>query len=165
MKNLIAGAFALLTVLAAPAFAQEKPTSEAIIAVAEDYLAAYSTFGMSKMEPFLGDDMVFNDPTSMGQAPGGGALHFEGKAAVLENLGNFAAQYKSFSVRYDVERRYESAGVVVFVAQLSYEGEPLEGEKFAGGAPIVTAVVVKDGKIAAHYDFFDYASNAVDFGE
>ncbi len=165
MNNIIAGALALFAVIAAPALAQEKPAADAAIAVAEDYLAAYSTFDMAKIEPYLADNMTFNDPTSMGQAPGGGSFNFAGKTEVLEELGKFAASNKTFSVSYDVERRYESAGVVVFVAQLSYVGETHEGQAFAGSAPIVTAVTVTDGKISAHYDFFDYAGNAVDFGE
>ncbi len=164
MKILIASAFALFSSVAMAA-AEEKPSSEAVIAVAESYLAAYSTFEMEKIEPFLTDDMTFNDPTSAGQAPGGGAFQFEGKTQVLKELGTFADSNKSFSVDYDVERRYESAGVVVFVAQLNYEGETHEGQKFAGAAPIVTAVTVTDGKISAHYDFFDYLENAVDFSD
>ena len=165
MKFLLAGALALFSSFAVALAEEEKPSSESIIAVAEAYLAAYSTFDMDKIGPFLADDMTFNDPTSMGQAPGGGSFDFAGKAQVLEELGKFAASNKSFSVSYDVERRYESAGVVVFVAQLSYEGETHDGNAFEGAAPIVTAVTVTDGKISAHYDFFDYAENAVEFGE
>ena len=165
MKILLAGALALFSSFAVAFAEEEKPSSESIIAVAEAYLAAYSTFDMDKMEPFLTDDMTFNDPTSMGQAPGGGSFNFTGKTLVLEKLGDFAAGNKSFSVSYDVERRYESAGVVVFVAQLTYKGESHAGNAFEGSSPIVTAVTVTDGKISAHYDFFDYARNAVNFDE
>lgn len=165
MKFLLAGALALLSTFAVAFAEEEKPSSEAIIAIAEEYLAAYSTFDMEKIEPYLTDDMTFNDPTSMGQAPGGGAFHFQGKTAVLENLGEFAATYNSFTLTYDMERRYESAGVVVFVAQLTYQGESKEGKAFTGASSIVTAVTVTDGKISAHYDFFDYGRNAVEFGE
>lgn len=163
MKFLIAGALALFSTVTVALADDEKASSEAVIAVAEDYLAAYSSFDMSRMEPFLADDMKFNDPTSLGQAPGGGAFQFDGKAEVLEQLGAFADGFNSFSVSYEVERRYESAGVVVFVAQLSFAGESKDGNSFEGSAPIVTAVTVTDGKISAHYDFFDYAGNAVNF--
>ena len=163
MKILLAGALALFSSMAVATAQEAKPTSEEIISIAEDYLAAYSSFEVSAMAPFLADDMKFNDPTSLGQAPGGGAFQFDGKAEVLEKLGAFADGFNSFSVSYDVERRYESAGVVVFVAQLGFAGETKEGNSFEGTAPIVTAVTVTDGKISAHYDFYDYAGNAVDF--
>lgn len=150
---LIAAAFAAAT----PALAQDDA------AIAEKYLAAYSTFDVSKMAPFYADDAVFYDPTSAGQVPGHEAFIFEGKDAILKNLGAYAAGYKNFSVRYDLERRYDSAGVVVFIADLAYQGETKDGQKFSGGNPIVTVIEIRDGKVARHSDFFDYKGNAVDY--
>ena len=160
-------AFAVLALLATPlaaAEAVEEPTkSDAIVSVAEDYLAAYSTFNVDTMAPFLSDDMVFYDPTSTTENADGGSFVFEGKDAVLKGLGDYAAQYKSFSVAYDVERRYESNGVVVFVAQLTYELMTNDDKHFTGTAPIVTAITVKDGKIVKHLDLYDYAGNVKTF--
>ena len=150
---IIAAAFAAAT----PVRAQDDA------AIAEKYIAAYSTFDVSKMAPYYAEDAVFYDPTSAGQVPGHEAFIFEGKDAILKNLGAYAAGYKSFSVRYDLERRYESAGVVVFVADLVYQGETKDGQKFSGANPIVTVIEIKDGKVARHSDFFDYKGNAVDY--
>ena len=160
-------AFAALALVATPlaaAEAVEEPTkSDAIVSVAEDYLAAYSTFNVDTMAPFMADDMIFADPTSTEQNADGGAFMFNGKDAVLKGLGDYAAQYKSFSVAYDVERRYESNGVVVFVAQLTYDLMTNEDKHYAGTAPIVTAITVKDGKIVKHLDLYDYAGNVETF--
>jgi ketosteroid isomerase-like protein len=133
------------------------------VSVAEAYLAAYSTFDASKMAPFYADDAVFDDPTSGGQIAGYDSFHFEGKDAIIKGLGDYAATYKRFSVAYDVQRRYESAGVIVFVANLSYQGETPDGQEFSGGAPIVTVVEIEGGKVKRHTDYFDYQQNAVEF--
>ncbi|WP_375205881.1 nuclear transport factor 2 family protein [Hyphococcus sp.] len=146
----------------AQAHAEEMNSADAI-SVAEDYLAAYSTFDVEIMAPFIADDMVFADPTSTEQNADGGAFMFDGKAAVLKGLGDYAAQYKSFSVDYDIERRYESNGVVVFVAQLTYDLVTKDDRTFTGAAPIVTAVTVRDGKVVKHLDLYDYAGNAESF--
>ncbi|WP_375203074.1 nuclear transport factor 2 family protein [Hyphococcus sp.] len=160
-------AFAALALVATPLAAaepaEETAVSDATVSIAEDYLAAYSTFNVDTMAPFLSDDMVFYDPTSTTENADGGSFIFEGKDAVLKGLGDYAAQYKSFSVAYDVERRYESNGVVVFVAQLSYDLVTKDDQTFTGSAPIVTAVTVKDGKVVKHLDLYDYAGNVKTF--
>jgi len=81
----------------------------------------------------------------------------------MKGLGDYAAQYKDFNVSYDVERRYESNGVVIFVAQLSYTAISKDDQTFTGAAPIVTAITVKDGKVVEHLDLYDYAGNTVEF--
>ena len=111
----------------------------------------------------MADEMVFTDPTSTDQNADGGSFMFVGKAAVMKGLGDYAAQYKDFNVSYDVERRYESNGVVTFVAQLSYTVVTKDDQTFTGTAPIVTAITVKDGKVVRHLDLYDYAGNAVEF--
>lgn len=157
MKYLVAIAMLVMT----PAFAEETSESE-IIKTAKNYLAAYSTFDVSVIEPHLADDMVFFDPTSSTQNAAGGPFKFEGKEAVLKGLGDYAAQYESFTLAYDLERYYESQNIVVFVAQLGYEASTKDGQTFVGGAPMVTAITVKDGKIVRHVDYFDYKGNAVE---
>jgi len=138
---------------------------ETATSVAEAYLAAYSTFDVSKMAPFYADDAVFNDPTSVGQIPGHAGFIFDGKDAILKGIGDYAGTYKSLSLKYDLQRRYESAGIVVFIAKLTYEGETKDGQEFSGGSPIVTVVEVKGGKVTRHSDYFDYKQNAVEFSK
>ncbi len=153
-------AFSFSTISAA----EDLNESTARIALAKDYIAAYSTFDVTKMEPFYSDDAMFHDPTT--SPPGtDGALLLTGKAAILKGLGDYAASFNRFSVEYKIERQYESNGVVVFIAQLSYMGESKDGDKFAGSAPIVTAITVKDGKVVRHTDYFDYKENAEGFSK
>lgn len=151
----------IILLLVSPAFADEVAESKTV-AIAKDYIAAYSTFDVSVMEPFLADDMVFFDPTSSTQNANGEPFKFEGKEAVMQGLGDYASQFESFALTYDVERYYESQDIVVFVAQLGYEGATKDGQSFAGGGPIVTAITVKDGKVVRHVDYFDYNQNAVE---
>jgi len=158
MKYLLAAALLIIT----QAHAQETETSETI-RIAEDYLAAYSSFDMAAVAPFLSADMVFHDPTSSNENADNGPFFFEGKEAVLRGLGDYASQFKSFSVEYDIERRYESEGVVVFVAVLRWNVLTANDAKATGAAPIVTAVTVKDGKVVKHTDYYDYKGNAVSF--
>ncbi|MEM9616414.1 MAG: nuclear transport factor 2 family protein [Pseudomonadota bacterium] len=158
MKYLAAAAMLLMS----PAYAQGAEPS-ATVSIAEDYLAAYSTFDTAVMAPFLAEDMVFYDPTSANQSADGGPFMFEGKDEVLKGLGDYAGQYQSLSVDYDVERQYESEGVVVFVATLTWTVISPGGESASGSAPIVTAVTVKDSKVIKHTDYYDYKGNAVSF--
>ncbi|GJL93517.1 nuclear transport factor 2 family protein [Hyphococcus sp.] len=154
---------ATLALITTPLAAAEPAASEAAIKIAEDYLAAYSTFKVENMAPFMADDMVFTDPTSTNQGADGGSFIYEGKAAVMKGLGDYAAQYKDFYLNYDLERRYESNGVVVFVAQLTYTVISPSDQTFTGTAPIVTAITVKDGKVVRHEDLYDYAGNVKEF--
>ena len=161
MKN-----FIRISAAAAAFFAvahAEDSTHETVVAVASDYLAAYSTFDVDKMAPYYADNAVFTDPTSNNQIPGFEEFTFDGKEAIIKGLGDYASGYKSFSVNYDVKRRYESSGNVVFIADLTYKGETKKGDAFSGGAPIVTVIKVKDGKVVRHTDYFDYVGNAETF--
>lgn len=153
---------AAISLCAGAAFAGEVSSDE-IIAVAENYLSAYSTFKVANMEPFMGEEMVFTDPTSINQDASGGAFSYRGKAAVMKGLGDYAAQYKEFYLDYDVTRRYESNGVVVFIGDLTYTLVNKDDQTFTGGAPIVTAITVKDGKVVGHLDLYDYQGNTVDY--
>lgn len=153
----------LLLCLFSPALAQEASDAPSAVDIAKDYLAAYSTFDTDKMAPFYADDAVFTDPTSADQGANGEPFQFTGKDAILKGLGDYAAQYKSFSVAYDVERQYESEGVVVFVATLTWSVTGGDNQNASGSAPIVTAITVKDGKVTKHLDLYDYKGNAVDF--
>lgn len=157
----------LRTTAAAAAFfafaLAEDSSQESIVDLASNYLAAYSTFDVNKMAPFFAENAVFTDPTSNNQIPGVEEFTFDGKEAILKGLGDYASGYNSFSVHYDVKRRYESSGNVVFIADLTYKGETKKGDAFSGGAPIVTVIKVKDGKIVRHTDYFDYVGNAETF--
>jgi len=166
VKTLIAGlAAAAIVSLPTISAAENHAASESPVALAKEYLAAYSTFDVTIMEPFLAEEMVFNDPTSTNQNANGEPFFFEGKQAVLKGLGDIAVMYASFTLDYNIERQYESHGVVVFIAQLTYMGETKNGDKFEGGAPIVTAITIKDGKVVRHMDYFDYKKNAEDFSK
>ena len=153
---------ALAALLISPAIADDAVNTS--VEVAEAYLAAYSTFETANIEPFLADEMVFMDPTSEDESADGGPFMFDGKEAVLKGLGDYAAQYSSFTLSYDVKKRYESEGVVVFIADLTWSLVTADDKSMTAGAPIVTAVTVKDGKVVNHLDLYDYKGNAVTFG-
>ncbi len=153
------------TLAAQQAPVERATVSAANVAVAEAYLSAYSTFSTSRMAPFYTDDATFEDLTSSTQNAAGGPFVFKGKQAILHGLGDYVSQYQAFTVNYAVERRYESNGIVVFIAQLSYQLKTKGGKSFAGTAPIVTAITVRNGKVARHVDFYDYLGNAVEFGD
>lgn len=140
-------------------YAEDKASSEAVIQIAEKYLDAYSTFKTKNMAPFLADEIIFTDPTSPT------SIMFDGKNAVIDGLDSVTKDYKKFTLNYDVERRFESNGVVVFIGQVTYNGMTKNDQSFSATAPIVTAITIKDGKVVMHADYFDYASNAVDMGE
>lgn len=163
MKTLITigCAFAAATM---SAWAEENSDISDTIKLATAYLDAYSTFEPERMAPFYDNDAIFIDPTSIDQNANGNPFQFVGKAAILKGLGDYADQFQSFSLTYDVERRYESNDVVVFIAALTYAGESADGQAFSGAAPIVTAVGVRDGKVISHTDYYDYGGNAVEFG-
>ncbi len=154
---------AVLALFASPLAAAEPTASDITVKTAEDYLAAYSTFKVENMAPYMADDMVFTDPTSTNQGADGGSFTYEGKVAVMKGLGDYAAQYKDFSLEYDLERRYESNGVVVFVGAITYTLVSPSNQTFTGTAPIVTAITVKDGKVVRHEDLYDYAGNVKEF--
>ncbi|MCA8888176.1 MAG: nuclear transport factor 2 family protein [Parvularculaceae bacterium] len=163
MKELVIAAACAAFAVLSPSFAEDAPAPNEAVKIAIDYLSAYSTFDVEKIEPFLADDAVFEDPTSAGQTPLENGFFFEGKQAIIDGLGGYAAQFAKFSVRYDFERHYESAGNVVFVAQLNYLSTTTDGRVFEGAAPIVTVIRVRDGKVVRHSDYYDYRSNAVEF--
>ncbi len=166
IKTLITGLIAAAVVtLPTISMAENHAASESPVALAKEYLAAYSTFDVAIMEPFLSEDMVFHDPTSSNQNADGTSFFYEGKQAVMKGLGDYAAQFASFTLDYKIERQYESNGIVIFIAQLSYMGESKDGDKFEGSAPIVTTITVKDGKVVRHTDYFDYKENAEDFSK
>lgn len=164
MKFVLASAAAFLICIS-PGRAEEgeDAASAAAIDIAEQYLAAYSTFDVDEIEPFLADNAVFYDPTSSTQTADGGPFHFESKEAILKGLGDYAAQYKSFTLNYDLERRYESEGSIVFVAQLTWTVIGKDDQTFTGAAPIVTVVKIENGKVIGHTDYYDYKGNAVDY--
>lgn len=159
MKTFLAACLSL-TLISASAYADEDEASP--IEVANAYLNAYSTFDTSIMAPFYADDAVFYDPTSSKDDAGGAPIKLDGKAAILKELSDYAAQFNSFSLSYDVKQRYHANGVVVFIADLTWSLVDKEDNAASGGAPIVTAITVKDGKVTRHVDYYDYQGNAVD---
>lgn len=161
MKHLFAGAFALLVCISGANAEEDKEVSKKTVALAREYIEAYSTFDTANFGSYYTDDAVFTDPTSTDQDANGNPFVYKGKEAIIKALSDYAAKYGRFTLNYDVERLYESNGVVVFVAILGWDLETKDGRTANGSAPMVTAVTVKDRKIAAHTDYYDYQGNAV----
>jgi ketosteroid isomerase-like protein len=119
--------------------------------LARDYLAAYSAVDTAAMERFLAPDAVFADQT---------ARPADGGPIVLNGRDTFLKQFKTYGLTrlaYDLANVFESNGRVVFIGRVN-AFYPQAGGELRFSARIVTVVTVKNGKVARHEDFADYAN-------
>lgn len=141
--------------LLATAFALATPTQGASTNVAAEYMRAYSIFDVGALASFYSENALFRDPTS--EVWGESAWNMDGKADILRRIESFASKYDNVSIDYNVREQYESAGYNVFTgkAKISYEKD---GTLETRCLLVTTIVTTKDGKVAEHRDYFDYAN-------
>jgi len=130
----------------------------AVIAMAEAYLEAYSSLDIGKLEKYYDEQAVFFDPTSTSVQGIGGPFRWQGRAEILKNIRNWSKSTRS--LKYVVERRFESSNYVVFVGDvypLVISGKGDVQYKY----PIITIVTITNGRVMEHRDYTNYAAGAI----
>lgn len=158
MRLLLAAAIFLLLTGSAGAREAQPSGNPAVIAVARAYLDAYGDLDLGRLGQIYTEQVEFNDPTSLQVQGLGGPFVWHGREAVLAGIGRWTKSI--VSLRYDLDRVYESSGRVVFVGTVNpmvrSPGGPVQYRY-----PIVTIVTVEDGKVVEHRDYVDYAGGGV----
>lgn len=152
-----AGLALALTLVAAPVWAQGKPSFAEIgaktQAVADRYFSAYVARDWDRLEPLLADNGGFSDPTASLVF---GSVQAAGKAATLKNFreGYAAIRHMAFHPM----RSFVSGEHAVFEGTLDWTLE-LKGGKQAvtQGMPFITVLRVVEGQVLEHRDFADYS--------
>ena len=143
---------------AVPLAAQEAapPTyaslSEATALVAEAYFAAYIGRNWDELEPLLAEDASFQDPTATHVF---GGVASDGRAAMMER---FRQGYAGIShMEFATTRRIISGDVAIYEGGLDWGLDLGDGTLVASITPMVIILTVRDGKVAKHRDYVDYA--------
>lgn len=152
---LIAAALLGSTALHAQDAAPEPTYAEATAAtapVADAYFAAYIARDWDALEPLLADDGSFQDPTATRVF---GSVAAEGRAAVMER---FRKGYVGIThMQFATTRRMMSGDVAIYEGALDW-GLALQGGAMVQSVtPMVIVLTVRNGKIASHRDYVDYA--------
>ncbi|WP_417494042.1 nuclear transport factor 2 family protein [Maricaulis sp.] len=155
MKRTLVALAAIIT-LSAGAGAQDAPDAESI---ARAYMDAYSAANIDAMEPMMAQDMVFDDPTAMGEGLGPEGIHREGRDASLAMLRDFIGTYNPIELGFVWDTVFASNDRVVFTGHVNalYPTET-EGQVFRWRADQVSVITVRDGLVVHHQDFANYAA-------
>lgn len=153
--------FALLAVigsaLSSRALAQDAPDMTEAERIARDYMQHYSAVDIAQMQTFWAPDMVFEDPTAMGQDIGPDGLRFDNGEAAAAMLREFVDQNNPIELGFVWDTVFESNGRVVFMGEVNaLYPTPTEGQVFRWRAPQVTVITVRDGRIIRQVDYADY---------
>jgi ketosteroid isomerase-like protein len=141
----------------APQQSSSRPVSPAE-AVARQYIAAYSAADWDAMAPFMAEDYVLVDRTN----PQLSGQEFHGRDAVLALLQNFGESGGIIGLFLDFPVVFESAGVVVFTGHVNtLSRAPEAGFGLRWRAEQVTILTIRDGKVARHEDFANYAAPVI----
>jgi ketosteroid isomerase-like protein len=140
-----------------PQQASSRPVTPAE-AVARQYIAAYSAADWDAMAPFMAEDYVLVDRTN----PQLSGQEFRGRDAVLDLLRNFGESGGIIGLFLDFPVVFESAGVVVFTGHVNtLSRAPEAGFGLRWRAEQVTILTIRDGKVARHEDFANYAAPVI----
>lgn len=142
---------------ALPAEAQQEPQDYAQITaetspVADAYFRAYIALDWDALEPLVGKDASFRDPTA--EHVFGGKL-FEGKDAVM---AHFRQGYAGVSwMKFAPTRTIKAGNYAIYEGDLSWSIKLRAGGKLETTMPFVCILRVEDGKVVEHRDHGDYA--------
>jgi ketosteroid isomerase-like protein len=152
MKRTLLALAALITM---PAMAGAQDAE----AIARAYMAAYSTVNIEAMTPYMAEDMVFDDPTALGEGLGPDGIHREGRVAALGMLQEFFDNYHPIELGFVWDTVFASNDRVVFTGHVNalYPTET-EGQVFRWRANQVSVITVRDGLLVHHQDFANYAA-------
>jgi ketosteroid isomerase-like protein len=139
-----------------PVAAQDMSEAEAL---ARDYMVHYSAADWDGMEPYLAEDVVFSDPTALGEDAGPDGYLFESRAAAMAALRDFDARYNPIELGFEWDTVFESNNRVVFIGHVNarYPTEDPD-QHFRWRAEQVTVLTVRDGQIVRQHDFVNYAA-------
>lgn len=148
-------ALAATACLSASAGAQDAADAESI---ARAYMAHYSAVDFDAMEAYMAEDVVFDDPTALGEGVGADGLHLEGREAGLAMLRNFAETSHPIELGFVWDTVFASNNRVVFMGEVNalYPTDT-DGQTFRWRASQVTVITVRDGRVVHHQDFANYA--------
>lgn len=128
------------------------------LAIAEQYIAAYSSQNPKGMRDLYHDDIIFKDLTAKDTFKSDD-FELEGKSVVFAFWDNILTASKAKYINVKINGMFYSASYVVLDTQFSM----ILPESWTGGKPnvlvsfpIKTILQIKDGKILKHYDFADY---------
>ncbi|WP_417476616.1 nuclear transport factor 2 family protein [Maricaulis sp.] len=149
-------ALATLIALSANAGAQDVADAES---VARAYMAAYSAVNLDAMEPLMAANMVFDDPTALGEGVGPDGIHRDGRDASLAMLREFITAYDPIELGFVWDTVFTSNDRVIFTGHVNaLYPTATEGKHFRWRADQVSVITVRDGLVVHHQDFANYAA-------
>ena len=149
-------ALATLIALSANAGAQDVADAER---VARAYMAAYSAVNLDAMEPLMAANMVFDDPTALGEGVGPDGIHRDGRDASLAMLREFITAYDPIELGFVWDTVFTSNDRVIFTGHVNaLYPTATEGQHFRWRADQVSVITVRDGLVVHHQDFANYAA-------
>lgn len=141
------------------------PADASELAIAERYLDRYTALDFDALASFYTDNSTWQDPT--GAEVGASIEPIRGGDAILAHLRTVCQPIER--MRLDVERRFESGGVVVSSGDFTMT---LDRRAFGGAAgavdvtlAIVIVLEIRDGKVHRHIDYTDFSNYAEKIGE
>lgn len=120
--------------------------------VADAYLKAYIGLDWDRLETMLADDASFHDPTAARLFTG---LAAQGKARMMTTFRTNYAGLKRMAFRST--RTIHSGDLALYQGDLDYTLDMGDGRDVTSVAPMVIVIEVRDGKVASHRDYVDYA--------
>ncbi|GJM43671.1 MAG: hypothetical protein DHS20C21_05130 [Gemmatimonadota bacterium] len=142
----------LSVVLAAWVGARADPNA---VDVADQYLAAYQRQDLDRLEELYAEHARFLDPTSTQAGLASGPVAWSGRSEILRNLR--ATDGTTVVLQYDILRKFEHSGVVVYVADVTYRMVS-PTQVWTGTTPVITIVTVEGTRVTEHRDYTDYTT-------
>jgi ketosteroid isomerase-like protein len=137
----------------------DQPARSQSETIARAYMEAYSAANWDAMAPHMSDDFTLIDRTNPDPSF---APEYRGADATLAMLRAFGRDQGVIELGFEFPIVFESNNVVVFVGFVNtYAAPPGVDYAYRWRAQQVTALTVRDGRVARHEDFADYSSPAI----
>ncbi|MGE3150794.1 MAG: nuclear transport factor 2 family protein [Pseudorhodoplanes sp.] len=127
--------------------------------IARAYVAAYSAANWDGMAQYMAEDFVLIDRTNPDPSF---APEYRSREAALAMLRRFGTEGGIIELGFEFPVVFESNGIVVFQGHVNTFGAP-PGRDFAyrWRAQQVTVLTIRNGRVARHEDFANYAAPTV----
>ena len=146
--------FLVFCILFIPSFALAESGANDIDMIVDEYMEAYKSFDVDRVETLISEDFDFHDPTSEALPE---PFITSGRDNVLRKWSAYRATVDEHRFIYEVERRFSYSGHVVLIGQAGWH-VVADGQLSQSMMPIVTIITVRDGMVVAHRDYVDYAT-------